>query len=437
LLPTKDFDLQNSSSTEAILHRAPWIVTGQFSLDAGENKGVIRDGAVLVVNDRIMEVGHYKDLAAEFSNVDLKDHDGSILTPALINGHSHLELSHLPIEDTCEDNYGDMNDMTDWIRNLLAQKKRFSELHHDFVSKILECGRQALDNMFAEGIGFVGDIGNHLESRMIGKDHPVQVSFLLEFMGITRETETKAIALLNNIAAEELPGVGFTAHASYSASPSLIQEIKRQSNIRENVFSVHVAESAEEIEFLQTGTGSFKGFLEDRGAWDNTFKPPATGTVYYLDQLGVLDRRTLCVHAVHIDEQEIDILANSQAKVCLCPCSNRHLGVGKAPVGKMLSAGILPAIGTDSLSSNKSLNIWQEMQTLREDHPELEPLDVFAMATIGGAAAWGKEDELGSLSPGKKGFFLSIKCQESFKNGKEVLDFLTSTGELIQTDWVG
>jgi cytosine/adenosine deaminase-related metal-dependent hydrolase len=436
-LPIKDFVLQNSPVTKAVLHRAPWVVTGQVGSYIGEAKGVIRDGAVLVVNDRIMEVGYYRDLVAEFSNVDRKDHDGSILTPALINGHSHLELSHLPIEDAGEENHGKMNDMTDWIRDLLAKKKRFSESHHNFVSKILDCGRQALDNMFAEGVCFVGDIGNHLESRMIGKDHQVQVSFLLELMGITRETESKAIALLNKIATEDLPEVGFTAHATYSASPSLIQEIKMQSRRRENIFSMHVAESAEEIEFLQTGTGSFKDFLEDCGAWDNTFKPPAAGAVDYLDKLGVLDRRTLCVHAVHIDEQEIQILANNQVKVCLCPGSNRHLGVGKAPVGKMLSAGILPAIGTDSLSSNKSLSIWHEMQILREDHPELAPREVFAMATMGGAAAWGRDDDLGSLAPDKKALFLSIICQESFKHGKEVLDFLTSTGKSIQPGWVG
>jgi cytosine/adenosine deaminase-related metal-dependent hydrolase len=206
--------------------------------------------------------------------------------------------------------------------------------------------------------------------------------------------------------------------------------------MRKSVFSIHVAESAEEIEFLQTGTGSFRSFLESRGAWDNSFNPPGTGAVHYLEQLGVLDHRTLCVHVVHIDEQEIEILANKQVNVCLCPGSNRHLGVGKAPVKQMLSAGILPAIGTDSLSSNKTLNVWREMQILREDHPGLMPQDVFAMATIGGAVAWGRDDELGSLSPGKSAFFLSIESKDSFDSDLEVFDFLTAAGDSIQVDWV-
>ena len=82
------------------------------------------------------------------------------------------------------------------------------------------------------------------------------------------------------------------------------------------------------------------------------------------------------------------------------------------------------------------MNIWREMQILREDHPELTPQDVFAMATIGGAVAWGKDDELGSLSPGKSAFFLSIESKESFESALEVLDFLTSTGDSIQVNWV-
>lgn len=428
--------MQNLSKTQAVLHRAPWIVTGTVSDETGESKGVIRDGAVLVVNNRIMEVGQYRDLAAEFSSVALKEHDGSILTPALINGHAHLELSHLSAENIPEDSYHHTSDMTDWIRLLLAQKQKFSSLHHDFVTRIFECGRLALDKMFTDGVAFVGDIGNHLESRMISKDHQVQVNFLLELMGISRDTETKALSLLNKIVAEDLPNVCFTAHAPYSASPSLIQEIKRHSTMRQSTFSVHVAESAEEIEFLQTGSGSFKDFLQDRGAWDNSFKPPGTSAVYYLEQLGVLDRRTLCVHAVHIDQQEIEILATKQSKVCLCPGSNRHIGVGKAPVKEMLSAGILPAIGTDSLSSNKSLNLWREMRILREDHPELSPQDVFAMATVGGATAWGCSDELGAISPGRMAIILSIDYHEPFDSGLEVLDFLTSTGESTQVTWL-
>ena len=81
----------------------------------------------------------------------------------------------------------------------------------------------------------------------------------------------------------------------------------------------------------------------------------------YLDSLGVLDSNTLCVHAVHVSKAEIVTLAEKKVRVCLCPGSNRFLGVGKAPVTEFLAHGILPALGTDSRASNTRLSMWREM----------------------------------------------------------------------------
>ncbi len=426
----------DSTTNKKILHRAPWVVTGQAAQETGATNGVIPDGAVMAENGRILAIGRYKELAAEYSTVEKIEHDASILAPPLINGHTHLELSHLPISDPVDNVRSPMHGMTNWITNLLARKQQFSETHHDFESRIMACGLQTLDDMFAGGVAFVGDIGNHIESRQISREHNVRVCFLLELIGFTNESADKNIDRLHDLAEDNSLGIGFTAHASYSATRSLMQEIKKYALMKGNVFSIHVAESSEEIEFLQTGSGKLRSFLEDRGAWDNSFKPPSTGAIRYLDQLGILDHKTLCVHAVHIDDQEIRLLAEKKAKVCLCPGSNRTLAVGKAPVGDLLAAGILPAIGTDSLASNNSLNMWREMQILREDHPELSPEKVFNMATVGGAAAWGCDDELGSLAPGKRARFLSVIGQDEYKSGLEVLEYLTCTGESVQVNWV-
>jgi len=428
--------LPEMTANNIVLHRAPWVVTGTVPGTIGTEGSVFSDGAVLAVDGWIQGVGRYKDLAAEYSQVDKIDHDCSILTPALINGHTHLELSVLAINDTVDNDRLSMQDMTVWIRNLLASKQKFSESHHDYVSRIMDCGRQALDDMFAEGVAFAGDIGNHVQSSRISKDHALRVCFLLELLGFTRDTAEKSIDRLHDLATDTSLDIGFTAHAPYSATPALMQEIKRYSQRKGNVFSIHAAESDEEIEFLRSGTGSFKEFLIDRGAWDDSFKPPGTGAIQYLDQLGVLDQQTVCVHAVHINAQEINILAEKKAKVCLCPGSNRTLGVGKAPVDRLLKAGILPAIGTDSLASNVSLNMWREMQILRDDHPAIEPAKVFSMATAGGAAAWGRDDELGALAIGKRARFLSISCQDAGNSALAVFEYLTGSGESVQVDWV-
>ena len=80
--------------------------------------------------------------------------------------------------------------------------------------------------------------------------------------------------------------------------------------------------------------------------------------------------------------------------------------------------------------------MWREMQILRNDHPALEPAIVFSMATAGGAAAWGRDHELGTLAAGKRARFLSISCQNAADSASAVLEFLTGSGESVQVDWV-
>ncbi|MCI5116267.1 MAG: hypothetical protein D3912_15925, partial [Candidatus Electrothrix sp. AX1] len=132
------------------------------------------------------------------------------------------------------------------------------------------------------------------------------------------------------------------------------------------------------------------------------------GSGSYLHQHDLLDSKTLCVHCIHVTDMEIDLLRQSKAKVCLCPGSNRYLGVGIAPVEKYLNKGILPALGTDSLTSNPELSLWREMRLLAEDHPAVKPRDILRMATLGGAEALGLDRQLGSLEAGKAAALLAV-----------------------------
>jgi cytosine/adenosine deaminase-related metal-dependent hydrolase len=206
---------------------------------------------------------------------------------------------------------------------------------------------------------------------------------------------------------------------------------------RGSIFSIHTAESQQEVEFLQTGSGRFLEFLRERGAWDNSFVAPGVGSVHYLDRLGVLNEKTLCVHVVHVDPEEINILASRNAKICLCPGSNRFLGVGKAPVTEFLDHGILPALGTDSMASNPMLSIWREMKLLREDHPGLSPATVFSMATRGGAEAWGIDSDFGTMKTGKQGRIMSVGFGSDINSGHDLLEYMTTVGESVQVEWAG
>ncbi|MFN3567855.1 MAG: amidohydrolase family protein, partial [Caldimicrobium sp.] len=168
------------------------------------------------------------------------------------------------------------------------------------------------------------------------------------------------------------------------------------------------AESVEEVEFLLTGGGPLAELLKERGQWNESFNPPRTSSVKYLDSLGLLTDKTLLIHAIHLEEEDFQILAERGTKVCLCPRSNLYTGVGFPNLPKFLKYNITLLIGTDSLASNDRLSIFEEIRTLYSYYPEVSPLALLQMATYSGAKALGFE-KYGSLKEGSFANFIAVK----------------------------
>jgi len=394
------------------LYRAPFVVPGHGP--------VIADGAVLTEDGLVAAVGAYADLKGVDAQVE--EYEGYVITPALVNCHAHLELSHLA---GLAGDAPTPGDMTGWIRGLLAARAEI-----DDPEIICDAARLALARLYAGGCRAVADIGNRPESRLLGKGFKTEVLFFLEMLGLCGDSEEAALTALAGIKGD----LGCTAHAPYSAGPRLIRALKERARAGMSLFPLHVAESAQEIEFLRTGSGPFADFLGERGVEVASFTASGLGAIGYLDYLGVLDAQTLCVHAVQVEDEEISLLAASGAAVCLCPGSNRFMGVGVAPVEKMLAQGIPLVLGTDSLASNPHLSLWREMQILREEHPALPPEAVFAMASGNGARLLGIAARLGVIAPGVCASLPAVRCPA--KNETEALDYLTSAGADIRLEWL-
>lgn len=398
-----------------VCHRAPWLVTAV----AGE-AAPVADGAVAVADGRIVAVGRFADCRALASTV--VEHDGSVLTPALVNAHAHLELSHLAELGRGEPAQGDM---PGWIYELLTRREAMAISQEG----MLAAAREALADLTASGCGLVGDIGNDPASAEIGGNTRTEVLFFLELLGLSRAGEAHGLAFLETLA----DAVAASPHGPYSVAPKLLRKAKERARRLGQRVSIHVAESVDESRFLADGGGNFPPFFEKRGVWDGSFKPPGCSPVVYLDRLGLLDAKTLCVHCVQVSGDDIALLAERQSGVCLCPGSNRFLGVGRAPAPALLAAGILPGIGTDSLASNPLLSLWREMRILMEDHPALDPATVFAMATRGGARALGRDADYGSLAVGKKASLLAVAYDGS---GEDLFGFLVSVGNDAAVTWL-
>jgi 5-methylthioadenosine/S-adenosylhomocysteine deaminase len=177
------------------------------------------------------------------------------------------------------------------------------------------------------------------------------------------------------------------AHSPYSCPPEQILDARARADDHDLPFNMHVAESDAEQTFVQERYG--------------------TTPVRYLDDLGVLDARTIVNHAIHVDDDDIAILAARGVGVVTCPFGSAKNGA-VAPVAEMLGRGVNVGLGTDSLLSNNSLSMLRELalviqlQRVRaRSGGVLQARDAIRMATLGSATVLGWERDIGSLERGK------------------------------------
>jgi 5-methylthioadenosine/S-adenosylhomocysteine deaminase len=131
--------------------------------------------------------------------------------------------------------------------------------------------------------------------------------------------------------------------------------------------------------------------------------------VKYLALLDLFSAPTIAAHCVHVNEEDIDLLAEHNVMVVHNPTSNAKLASGIAPVAQMKSAGITVALGTDGAASNNNLDMLEEMRlatllqkVATKDPTTIPAIEAFRMATCDGAAAIGLGKSIGTLTIGKK-----------------------------------
>jgi cytosine/adenosine deaminase-related metal-dependent hydrolase len=193
--------------------------------------------------------------------------------------------------------------------------------------------------------------------------------------------------------------LGLSPHAPYTVSGPLYRAVADWARADRLPLAVHVAESPAESEFLLAGTGPFADAWHSRGIP----VPESRGCtpVAWLARHRVLSSWTLCIHAVQLTPSDILRLADAGAAVAHCPRSNRAHGHGDAPLQALLDAGIRVGIGTDSVVSVGSIDMFAEARAARQLAPSLDAARLIELCTLGGARAIGMEADTGSLEPGK------------------------------------
>ena len=368
----------DESSSKRQLHSAGWIIV--------DSSTVIENGFIEIENGFIR--GVHKGTPKEKSI----DHGPGVLMPPLVNAHLHLELSALKGSLPFDKGF------KAWVKALLEKRETLGK------EKLIKEAQNSVRDLIKSGNSYVGDISTLGITQSLIEDSVLNGVCFHEYLGSDIPV---IVTQKNNMISSSVAG-----HAPHTSSPQLLKILKQYSKSNDLPFSIHVAESDAEFEFIHNKKGQWADFLTSRGidwsSWDIGSKTPVT----YVNDMGLLDPLTIAVHLLTVNDKDLEILVRSKAKVCVCPRSNQNLH-GKLPdIEKMITAGIQPALGTDSLASCDSLNIFDEMAFVRKHYPGLDPATIFSMGTINGARALGIERLTGTLSKGKRAQFLywSVKA---------------------------
>ena len=335
--------------------------------------------------------------------------DGVIL-PGLVNAHTHLELSWM------RGQVAPAPTMPQWVESLMALRRTVG---HEPAGPILD----GISEARAAGTSLVGDITNTLAAYDGLRRSAMSAAVFRELLGFS-VSDAAAVIGTTRAQLDALPKSprlrsSIVPHAPYSVSPSLLRAIADAG--RDRRISIHLGESAEEVEFLRGGRGAWRELLTKLGAWSDAWQPPGSSGVDYIAAQGLLSDRLLAVHCVQLTDAELRTLAAAGATVVTCPRSNRWTGAGLPPVSRFYASGVRVAVGTDSLSSVEDLNVFAELRLMRELAPEIPARELLASATMHGADALGFGDELGTLEPGKRAEMIGVRMPPSTTDVEEYL----------------
>ena len=225
------------------------------------------------------------------------------------------------------------------------------------------------------------------------------------------------------------------AHAPYSVAPLVLRAIRRA--LDRDPFapcSVHLSESAEEVEFIRTGGGPWRELLEELGAWDPAWRAPGVSPVQYLDESGFLDGRVLAVHGVQMTPDDLARLAARGATLVTCPRSNGHTGAGAPPIEEFYASGVRVAVGTDSLASTPDLNLFAELATMRALAPSVPAARCSTARRVRAPARSASTPTTARSNPASVARLLAVDMPPRID---DVEEYLVSGIEPEQIRWIG
>ena len=376
----------------------------------------IENGAVAISGDRIVDVGKFDQIKTRNSGavVDLGE---QALLPGLINAHCHLDY-------TCfRGNIPRQKSFTDWIRAINAEKSKRSPA--DFIASINEG--------FAEAKRFgtttIANLTAFPELVRQLPDAPLRTWWFAELIDVRSPERVNELV---DSAVESLKfaqNYGLAPHALFTASKNLYQRCEEAgANV---LLTTHLAESREEMEMFRDASGPLYEFMKSIGR-DMGDCGNGTPLELFVGAPNASPARTsralsqwIVAHVNELTQSDFQLLEKMRTKfhVVHSPRSHQYFDHSRFPFKRLLTLGLNVSLGTDSLASNESLNLFAEMRAFQRSEPDRSPEKIFEMITVNPASALRQQNTLGRIRPGFRADLIAIPCGEDRDLFGEIVAF--------------
>jgi len=378
------YKIKNSTSSEKIA--IDLLVQNGIVLTMNPQKEILKDGVLAIHNGKIIDIGSIKKIGQTYKAKKIIDAHNCVVLPGLINAHVHAPM-------TLFRGLADDLPLMNWLQKYIfpAEKKYVTP---DFVYwgtklacyEMIKGGTTTFVDMyfFEDAVAQAAyDMGMR---AIVGET-------IIGFPTPDSPTYKKAVQYAENFVQKwknnRLITPAIAPHAPYTCSKEILLATKKFSEIHHVPLLIHLSETKNEIKQILS---------------KYNMRPVA-----YLDSLGMLNKKMIAAHCVHLDDTEIALLKKRKIGVVHAPTSNMKLSSGIARVYDLIKQGVLVGLGTDGAASNNSLDMFGEMKTATllqkvatENPAALNAYQTLELATIGGARALHMEKQIGSLEAGKK-----------------------------------
>lgn len=375
----------------------------------------IEYGAVLVRDDKIVEIGDFEHLHRLHPDEPVRDFGLAALMPGFVDLHTHLEYSAMR---------GLVDDLpySEWKLQLMQKERQFTSQDWDDSALLgaLEAAQSGITTV--ADITHTGASGHAAQAaglraiiyREVSTMNKLQVEPVMQRAG-------EDIAAWRTTSDASRITIGIAPHAPYSCHPALFQRVADYAMDGTPV-AIHLAGSVEEYDFVKYGSSMLATDVRDTYDADAPgWLPTGVSPVRYVLQWGLFDvPNILAVHCTQVDDEDIEVLALHDVSVAHCPRCEAKLGMGVAPIEKLLRAGVRVGLGTDSPAASNSMDVFEEMRigllvqrAILGEERFMNARQFVKMATLDAARAIKMDHVVGSLEPGKQADVIAVDLSKS------------------------